>query len=104
MTLSRRTSPTQVNRQTEWTQLELEDGSMIRTNSQNLGRETGRRREISDITRRHLEQVINTMIPSSTYSSLDPIESAPTNSMVTQPSGKDREEQEPTQTLIQKEQ
>ena len=59
--------------------------------------------KFSDITSRHLEQVINTMIPLSTYSTLDPIESAPTNSIVTQPSGKDREEQEPTQTPSQKE-
>ena len=64
MALSRRTSPAQVNRQTEWTQPELEDGNITRTNSQNQGRETGRSREILDITRRHLEQVINTMIPS----------------------------------------
>ena len=44
----------------------------------------GRRREISDITRKHLEQVISTMIPSSTGSSVDPVESAPVNSLVTQ--------------------
>ena len=103
MASNRRTSPAQGNRQTEWTRQQLEDSDTTRTNNQDPGRETGRRRVISDITRGHLEQVINMMIPSSTYSTLDPIESAPVNSTVTQPSDRNREEQEPTQTPKQKE-
>ena len=46
--------------------------------------EVGRRREILDITRKHLEQVISAMIPSSTGSSVDPVESALVNSLATQ--------------------
>ena len=103
MASSRRTSPAQGNRQTKWMRQQLEDSDTTRTNNQDPGRETGRRRVISDITRGHLEQVINMMIPLSTYSTLDPIESAPANSTVTQPSDRDSEEQEPTQTLKQKE-
>ena len=66
-------------------------------------RAVGRRREILDITHRHLEQVISTMIPSSTCSSLDPIESAPVNRMVTQPSDRDVEEFDFKQRPIEKE-
>ena len=50
------------------------------------------------MTRKHLERVISAMIPSSTCSSADPIESAPVNSMVTQPSDREVEESEPKQT------
>ena len=46
--------------------------------------EVGRRREMSDITRKHLEQVISAMVPSSTGSSVDPVESALVNSLATQ--------------------
>ena len=43
-----------------------------------------RRRDISEITLKHLEQVINTMIPSSTCSTSDPTENIPTNCLATQ--------------------
>ena len=61
-------------------------------------RDLSRRREISEITWKHLERVINAMIPFTTCSSSDPIESAPVNSMVTQPSDRDIEEPEFKQT------
>ena len=104
MTSSRRTSPAQVNRQPEWIQPPVENNNMKNQNKeQSQDRDVGRRREISDITRRHLEQVINTMIPSSTCSSMDPIESSPVNSMITQPSDREVEELKVKQATIQKE-
>ena len=57
-------------------------------------KDLGRRREISEITCKHLEQVFSMMIPSSTCSSMDPIEIASANSMVTQPNNRDIEESE----------
>ena len=51
-------------------------------------REGERRRELSEITRKHLERVINMMIPSSTGSSLHSVESAPANSIISQPTEK----------------
>ena len=52
-----------------------------------------RRRDISEITRQHLQQVIITMIPSSTCSSSDPTENAPINSLATQLCDKELEKQ-----------
>ena len=43
-----------------------------------------KRRELSEITQKHLERVINTMIPSSGGSSLHSAENAPTHSMMSQ--------------------
>ena len=105
MASSRRTSPAQASRQPEWTQPTVENNNTNRIRSQNneqsQDRKMGRRRENSDITCTHLEQVINMMIPSSMCSSLDPIESAPANSMVTQPSDREVEELEVKQTQIE---
>ena len=88
MASSRRTSPTQLNKQMECSHLLLEEeprGSALQTNEETSNRyEVGRRREILDITWKHLEQVISAMIPSSTGSSVDPVESAPVNSLATQ--------------------
>ena len=88
MASSRRTSPTQLNKQMECSQPLLKEehrGSALQTNEETSNRyEVGRRREISDIARKHLEQVISAMIPSSTGSSVDPVESAPINSLATQ--------------------
>ena len=59
-------------------------GSAFQTNEETSNRyEVGRRREISDITRKHLELVISAMIPTSTDSSVDQVESAPVNSLAT---------------------
>ena len=104
MASSRRTSPTQVNRKLEWTQPLVENNSTKNQNREHSeDREVGRRREISDITCRHLEQVINMMIPSSTCSSVDKIESGPVNSIVTQPSEKEADELVVKQAVRQKE-
>ena len=89
MASSRRTSPTQTNRQQEWIQEPSEDAitSNIKAQSceENIDeKESGRKRELSEIMRRHLERVINTMIPSSTCSSMDPVDSAPVNSLASQ--------------------
>ena len=43
-----------------------------------------RRRDISEITRKHLERVIRTMISSSMCSASDPTKNVPTNSLATQ--------------------
>ena len=96
MASSRRTSPAQVSKQQEWIQEPTEETitSNIKAHSfeESLDeREVDRRRELSEITRRHLERVINTMIPSSGCSSVDPVDSVPVNSMVTQPSERDIE-------------
>ena len=61
-------------------------------------RDPGERRQISQITWKHLEQVISAMILSSTCNSSDPVESTPANSLVTQPSYREVEEVEPKQT------
>ena len=62
-----------------------------------------RRRELSEITQRQLERVINTMIPSSTCSSMDPVDSAPVNSMVSQSSERDTDGGDCKQMSVQKE-
>ena len=91
MASSRRTSPAQANRQQEWTQEPNEEVLTSNIKTQNFEenteeREGERRRELSEITRRQLERVINTMIPSSTCSSMDPVDSALVNSLVSQSS------------------
>ena len=96
MASSRRTSPAQANRQQEWIQEPTEEVIMSNIKAQSCKqsldeREVDRRRELSEITRRHLERVINTMIPSSGCSSVEPVDSALVNSLVTQPSEKDIE-------------
>ena len=96
MALSRRTSPAQVSKQQEWIQEPTEETITSNIKAQSCEessdeREVDRRRELSEITRRHLERVINTMIPSSGCSSVDPVDSAPVNSLVTQRSERDIE-------------
>ena len=91
MASSRRTSPAQANRQQEWIQEPMEEAITSNIKAQSCDREVDRKRELSEIMRRHLERVINTMIPSSGCSSVDPVDSAPVNSLVTQPSEKDVE-------------
>ena len=91
MASSRRTSPVQANRQQEWTQEPNEDvlTSNIKTHNfqeNTEEREGERRRKLSEITRRQLERVINTMIPSSTCSSMDPVDRALVNSLASQSS------------------
>ena len=96
MASSRRTSPVQVNKQQEWIQEPTEEAITSKIRAQNCEessnkREVDRRREVSEITRRHLARVINRMISSSGCNSLDPVDSAPVNSLVTQPSERDIE-------------
>ena len=96
MASSRRTSPAQANKQQEWIQELTEEviTSNIRAQSceeSSDEREVDRRRELSEITRRHLKRVINTMIPSMGCSSVDPVDSTPVNSRVTQPSEMDKD-------------
>ena len=91
MASSRRTSPAQTYRQQEWTQELNKEVPTSNIKTQNFEenaeeREGERRRELSEITRRQLERVINTMIPSSTCSSMDPVDSTPVNSLVPQSS------------------
>ena len=89
MASSRRASPVHTNKQTDWTQpiTQVERTDIAgqqkydETTSKN---DPTRRRDISEITRKHLERVISTMIPSSTCSASDPTENVPTNSLVTQ--------------------
>ena len=90
MASSRRTSPAQLSRQEEWAQ-QPNEGIVtgdLRMQKDKNQRERERRRELSEITRKHLERVINTMIPSSTGSSLHSVESAPANSIISQPTEK----------------
>ena len=86
MASSRRTSPAQANRPQEWAQESNEEAitSDIKVQSCENQREGERRRELSEITQKHLERVINTIIPSSTCSSMDPVDSAPVKSLVSQ--------------------
>ena len=86
MASSRRTSPAKTGRQQEWAQEPNDEAitSGIRVQSGEDQRGGERRRELLEISRKHLERVINTMIPSSTCSSMDPAESAPVNSLVSQ--------------------
>ena len=96
MALSRRTSPAQLSKQEEWTQEpheEIVKGDLKMQKEENQ-KDGEKRRELSEITRKHLERVINTMIPSSTGSSLHSVESAPTNNIVSQPTEKNIEEME----------
>ena len=96
MASSRRTSPVQFNKQVGWPHPLVEEDprtTALHNNDETCSKyEVGRRREISDITWKHLEQIISAMIPSSTGSSIDPVESAPVNSMVTQQSCREPEE------------
>ena len=108
MASSRRTSPVQTNRQQEWTQEPNEEviTSNIKTRNgedNTEEREGERRRELSEITRRQLERVINTMIPSSTCSSMDTADSAPVNSLASQPSERGIERRELKQVSMEKE-
>ena len=98
MASSRRASPAQAGRQTERLQPTAEVERMDITKQQKceetLGEnDVGRRRDTSEITRKHLERVISAMILSSTCSSSDPAESVPMNSTVTQPGDKETEKQ-----------
>ena len=105
MASSRRTSPTQTDRQREWAQ-EMNDEAItsgIRVQNNNDQREGERRRQLSEITRKHLERVINTMIPSSTCSSMDPTESTPVNSLVSQPTERSIEGMELKQVSMERE-
>ena len=108
MASSRRTSLVQANRQQEWTQEPNEEviTSNIKTQKgeENIDeREGERRRELSEIMQRQLERVIITMIPSSTCSSMDPVDSAPVNSLVSQSSGRGIEGGELKQVSMEKE-
>ena len=67
MASSRRTSPAQANRQQEWTQEPKEEVITSNIKTQNGEentdeREGERRRELSEITQKHLERVINMII------------------------------------------
>ena len=69
MASSRRTSPAQVNKQQDWIQQPVEEAitSNIRTHNYEENpdeRDVDRRRELSEITRKHLQRVISTVIPS----------------------------------------
>ena len=108
MASSRRTSPAQANRQQEWTQEPNKEVITSNIKTQNCEqnteeREGERKRELSEITRRQLERVINTMIPSSTCSSMDPVDSAPVNSLALQSSERGIEERELKQVSREKE-
>ena len=86
MASSRRTSPTQPSRQEGGTQESnegIEEGN-IRIQKEETQRNGEKRRELSEITQKHLERVINTMIPSSGSSSLHSVENAPMHSMMSQ--------------------
>ena len=93
MASSRRTLPAQIGRQQGWPQEPSEEAISSDTRVQNNEdqREGERKRELSEITRKHLERVINTMIPSSMCSSMDPTESTPVNSLVSQPAERSME-------------
>ena len=97
MASSRRASLVHTNKQADWTQpmTQVERTDIARqqkydeTSSEN---DPTRRRDISEITRKHLERVISTMIPSSMCSTSDPTENVPINSLATQ--WGDREEKQ----------
>ena len=105
MASSRRTSPAQIGRQQELPQVPSEEAISSDTRVQNNEdqREGERKRELSEITRKHLERVINTMIPSSTCSSMDPMESALVNSLVSQPAERNMEKTELKQVSTERE-
>ena len=90
MASSRRTSPAQLSRQEEWAQ-EPNEGIVagdLRMQKDENQRDGDRRRGLSEITWKHLERVINMMIPFSAGSSLHSAESAPANSIISQPTEK----------------
>ena len=111
MASSRRTSLAQVTQQEDWVHIPTEEITTYDTRGQNYPqheqiserRDPDKGREISEIMCKHLEQVISAMIPSSTCSSSDQIESAPVNSMVTQMTHKNGEDMETRKTLKQEE-
>ena len=89
MASSRRTSPAHTNKQTDWiqpqTQVERTDAPRQQKCEENNSEdEPSRRRDISEITRKHLERVISAMILSSTCSTSDSTENVPTNSLAMQ--------------------
>ena len=98
MASSRRTSPAHMGKQNEWTQPTVEMERTETTRQQKYDElpeesDPARRRDISEITHKHLERVISTIIPSSTCSSSDPTENVPMNSLATQPCDKELEKQ-----------
>ena len=97
--------PAQIGRQQEWAQEPNEEAitSDIRVQNNEHQREGERTRELSEITRKHLERVINTMIPSSTCSSMDPAESTQVNSLVSQPTERSMEATELKQVSTERE-
>ena len=108
MALSRRTSLAQTNRQQEWIQQPVEYAITSNIKAQSCEesideKESNRRRELSEITRRHLEKVINTMIPSSACSSMDPVNSAPVNNLALQSSQRSIDGGELKQISMEKE-
>ena len=89
MASSRRTSPAHTSKQTDWMQPRTQAGRtdiprQQKCEESNSEDEPARRRDISEITRKHLERVISTMIPSSTCSTSDSTENVPTNSLAMQ--------------------
>ena len=86
MASSRRASPAHTNGQTDWIQptTQVERTHISRQQKYDEESDPTRRRDISEITRKHLERVISTMIPSSTFSVSDSTENIPTNSLATQ--------------------
>ena len=86
MASSRRASLAHINRQTDWIHqtAQAERTHIQRQQKYEEENDPTRRRDISEITRKHLERVISTMIPSSTCSASDTTENAPTNSLATQ--------------------
>ena len=96
----------QANRQQEWTQepnKEVITSNIKTQNCEENTEERERRRELSEITRRQLERVINTMMPSSTCSSVDPVDSAPVNSLASQSSERGIEGRELKQVSMERE-
>ena len=89
MASSRRTSPAHTTKQTDWIRAGTQEGKVEVSRQQKCEETNGeeeqpRRRDISEITRKHLERVISAMIPSSMCSISDPTENVPTNSLATQ--------------------
>ena len=89
MASSRRASPAHTGKQTEWihpmTQAERIDiTGQQKYDESSCENDPIRRRDISEITRKHLQRVISTMIPSSTCSASGLTENVPTNSLATQ--------------------
>ena len=96
MASSRRVSPAHANKQMEWIQpvpqIDRTDTTRQQKYDETISESDPiRRRDISEITRKHLERVISTMIPSSTCSASDPTENVPTNSLATQWGDKEKQ-------------